>query len=1220
MRPLSAGEGYRYLLRSIVSGDGDRDLSVPLTSYYQQVGTPPGFWLGSGLPGLGAGDGSDVVAGDRVGEVQLQRLLGQGRDPVTGQGLGAPYPRFETFRERVAERVADLAPCLSAAERGEAVAAIEAAERARRTRRAVAGYDFTFSVPKSVSALWAVADAGTQALIAGAHHDAMAEVLDLMEREVAATRMGRHGIIQVPVRGLLATAFDHHDSRAGDPQLHTHMVVANKVQGPDGVWRALDGRPLHAATVALSEHYNAVLADRLTGVLGVGWRARDRGEDRNPSWEIAGVPDELIAGFSRRTAGIEAEVATLIADFVSAHGRRPGRRSLIRLRQQATLETRPDKQLRSLAELTIEWRQRAGAVLGQDAPTWARHVLTGLQPPGRRPGGRPVVLRADDLTVADLAEIAAGVVDVVSGRRSTWRRWNLYAEASRQTMGLRFASAADRERVVEQIVTTAQEASLVLTPTPPAATPTRFRREHGTSLFRPAHHVVFSSEQMLAAEDRLMAQARASDGPVLEMGDWGSDYGRRARMLGADQRTVVELIACSGRRLDVLVGPAGTGKTTTLAALRAAWEHAHGPGSVTGLAPSAGAAAVLAAELGIGCENTAKWLWEHTHGDWHFQPGQLVIIDEASLAGTLALDRIVSHAAQVGAKVLLVGDWAQQGAVEAGGGFGLIAGEIGAVDLVPELSDVRRMTQEWEKTASLILRRGDPASLSAYQRRDRIHGGDYDDVLERAYRAWAADRAAGRRSILVADTLAVVTDLNARARNDLILTGAVAAGGVRLVDGNHASVGDEVITRLNDRRLRTGSGSWVKNGDRWRVTAVGEDGSVTLRRSAGADGPLDGGRHRARPHPAGAGATVVLTADYVARHLDLGYAITVHRSQGGTVDVAHVLVASSAMTREALYVALTRGRQANHAWVATDTPTATDPESHRHGPEGPADALDVLADVLARSGRELSAHETLTAEREEWTSLAHLADQYEIIARAAQAERWTRLITTSSLRREQAEEVLASPSLAGLVDVLRHAEATGHVPAWLLDRAIANGHLAHAHDLAAVLAERVTSLARDPRPAGAAHHDHPGSGQHQHPLIAGLLAPATGPLPGDMNAALRELAALIEQRADDLLAHAGLDAAGWLTRLGPMPADPAAKATWMAAARMVAACADRHQLTPEELLTGDYPPRLRQDRIARRDLALAAAAARRARSIAGSESRPLAPPAMTRNPQRPALS
>lgn len=187
MRVMSAGDGYKYLLRSVAAGDGDRSLSTPLIRYYAEEGTPPGRWLGSGVRGLGAGQ---IGVGDEVSEAQLQLLVGMGRDPVTGVPLGKAYPQYKTTNERIEARIAGLDPTLGPAARAEAVAGIEAEEAARGSRRAVAGFDFTFSVPKSASVLWAVADAGTQALIAQAHHAAVAEVVAFMESEVAATRTG----------------------------------------------------------------------------------------------------------------------------------------------------------------------------------------------------------------------------------------------------------------------------------------------------------------------------------------------------------------------------------------------------------------------------------------------------------------------------------------------------------------------------------------------------------------------------------------------------------------------------------------------------------------------------------------------------------------------------------------------------------------------------------------------------------------------------------------------------------------------------------------------------------------------------------------------------------------------------------------------------------------------------------------------------------------------
>ncbi len=302
MRVMSAGDGYKYLLRTVAASDGDRSLSTPLTRYYNTDGTPPGRWRGAGVAAFGSGP---ISAGDHVSEAQLQLLVGMGRDPITGEPLGRAYPEYRSVAERIEARTRALDPFLWPASRAEAVAAIDTEEAERGTRRAVAGFDFTFSIPKSASSLWAVADAGTQTLIADAHHAAVAEVVAFMEREVAATRTGATGrdgaVAQVDVRGLVATAFDHYDSRAGDPHLHTHVVISNKVQTVlDGKWRSLDGRPMHAAVVALSELHEAVFADHLTRILGVSWEARDLGGDRNPAWAVASVPEALVKEFSTR--------------------------------------------------------------------------------------------------------------------------------------------------------------------------------------------------------------------------------------------------------------------------------------------------------------------------------------------------------------------------------------------------------------------------------------------------------------------------------------------------------------------------------------------------------------------------------------------------------------------------------------------------------------------------------------------------------------------------------------------------------------------------------------------------------------------------------------------------------------------------------------------------------------------------------------------------------
>ncbi|WP_415853291.1 MobF family relaxase [Sinomonas sp. G460-2] len=1126
MRVMSAGDGYRYLLRTVAAADGDRSLSTPLTRYYAEAGTPPGRWLGSGLlPALGAGQ---LRAGDEVSEPQLQLLVGMGRDPITGEPLGRAYPEYRPASERVAGRVRGLDPELGPAGRADAIAAIESEEAARGTRRAVAGFDYTFSIPKSASVLWAVADAGTQALIAGAHHAAVAEMVAFLEREVAATRIGATGadgaVAQVDVSGVVATAFDHYDSRAGDPHLHTHVVISNKVKtAQDGRWRSLDGRPMHAATVALSELHEAVFADHLTRAFGLGWEQREMGRDRNPAWAISAVPEGLVAEFSTRSRHIEAEKDRLIEEYVQRHGRQPSTATILKLRAQASLATRPEKEVRSLADLTADWRRRAGGMLGEDATAWARQVTE---------NGPAVLLRADDIPLDMVASLGRTVVEAVGEKRSTWRRWNLVAEAARQTMGYRFASTQDREAVVGLVVDAAEAASLRLTPPELATSPALFRRPDGSSVFRPKHSTVFSSEHLLAAEDRLLERSRNTAGPTVPLATLekiaaGPD--REARVLGEDQAAALAAVAASGRVVDVLVGPAGAGKTMAMNALRRAWESEYGKGSVVGLAPSAAAAQVLADEVGIGTENTAKWWSSHELHGSTFEAGQLVIVDEASLAGTLSLDRITRVAADAGAKVLLVGDYAQLQSVDAGGAFSLLVSDRADA---PELLDVHRFTHEWEKTASLALRSGRIEAIDTYSDHGRIAGGEVEQMSEAAYTAWRADRANGRVSVLIAESREQVTALNHRARADLILDGVLAPGReVELNDGTQAGLGDTVITRRNDRRLRNGR-DWARNGDCWTITAVRGDGSITVRRAARRFG-----------------GSIVLPAAYVAEHVDLGYAVTAHRAQGITTDTAHVLVEPTS-TRENLYVAMTRGREANQAYVVLNRP---DDHTAPHPSDNPeATARSVLYGVLQHAGAELSAHEAITAEQEAWGSIGRLAAEYETIAQAAQHDRWARLIRTSGLRADQAEAVIDSDAFGALTAELRQAEANHHDLDTLLPRLVQARGFDDADDIASVIHHRLASSTA--RPAG--------SGRTRKPprLIAGLIPHADGPMSQDMRDALEERRRLIAARAEAVLDTALQDNEPWTRTLGAMPKDAHGQRLWRQRARVVAAYRDRYAI------------------------------------------------------------
>lgn len=1123
MRVMSAGDGYKYLLRTVAAGDGNRSLSMPLTRYYNAQGTPPGRWMGTGLHGLGGGL---VVEGDVVTEEQLQLLVGLGRDPVTGEALGRAYPVYRTAADRASATQAEGAMDPGPSDGAYAAAPPAEEEKGERRRRAVAGYDFTFSIPKSASVLWGIAEATTQARIAEAHHGAVAEVIAYIEREVAATRTGTTAqggaVAQVDVTGLIATAFDHFDSRAGDPHLHTHVVISNKVQTVlDGRWRSLDGRPMHEAVVALSELHETLFADALTRSLGVHWEKRERGRDRHPAWAISAVPEALVAEFSSRSRHIDVETDRLIEAYVASHWHRPNPVTITKLRAQATLSTRPLKHVHSLADLTEAWRERARLVLGRDMSALAS--AASADPPAP-------VLRAEDLPREAIDALAMSVVTAVSEKRATWRHWNLTAEAARQTMQYRFASASDREAVVGLITDAAERASLRITPPELASSPIAFQRDDGTSVFRPKHSVVFTSTELLEAESRLLERAADETGPRVAATTLRSAARTKlpgGGVLADDQLAALVSIVGSGRVIDVLVGPAGAGKTTAMSVLRHAWEEAHGAGSVVGLAPSAAAATVLATDLGITTENMAKWWQTHLDHGTTFRAGQLVIIDEASLAGTLPLDRITALAATAGAKVLLVGDYAQLQSVDAGGAFSMLVHDRADA---PELIDVHRFVHEWEKTASLGLRQGNPEVIDLYAAHDRLRDGPTEAMADAAYDAWRADTRAGKETVLISDSNEAVTSLNVRARTELILEGSVdAMREVALHDGTHAAAGDTVITRRNDRRLYA-SRTWVHNGDRWAVIDVHRNGSVEVRR-----------------HGRRWGSTVLLPAAYVRDHVELGYAVTSHRAQGITTDTAHVVVAPS-IPRENLYVAMTRGRETNTAYVAVDRPDIAH-VGPRPGDDGDVTARSILFGILQHVGAELSAHETIAAEQDAWGSVAQLAAEYETLAAAAQHDRWVAVVRASGLSPGQADAVIKSDAFGPFTAELRRAEAHHFDVASVLPHVVAARGFEDAQDIAAVLRARVASVVS--RDSGA------GRSRRAPRLVAGLVPRAIGPLDADMRRALVERSDLIESRASSVLDEALLSREIWTRALGVTPRG-SAYAVWRQHACTVAAYRDRY--------------------------------------------------------------
>ena len=484
---------------------------------------------------------------------------------------------------------------------------------------------------------------------------------------------------------------------------------------------------------------------------------------------------------------------------------------MIKLRQTATLATRPGKQVRPLVELVDGWRDRAEAFLdGMGPGEWAAGLA------GRN--DLPLV-RAGDMDPGMLDDLAAVTLATVGSRRATFTRANLLAEAARQLHGARFATAEDRIAVVANVTDIAADRAVLLTSTPVATPDPGVGARRG----RLRDPVVYATVEVLDAETRLLDASRSLDGPAVRPAvaeqALQAEVPGEGHPLSDDQRDAVRAVVTSPRAVDVLVGAAGTGKTAAMRGVRAAWEAQFGPGSVVGLAPSAAAADVLADAVGIPTENTSKWLTDANAAPdrlaeldgirqalWRaspsretralrdrarvlaaelhrstLTPGRLVIVDEASMAATADLDAITQRARQSGAKVVLVGDWAQLSSVGAGGAFRLLATDRGDT---AQLHDVRRFRHEWERAASTQLRAGDPAAVDTYITQGRVEGGDRESMLDLLHDAWVADVRAGRTSLMVASDAQTVTDLNDRARATRVRAGEVAPAGAPLASGS----------------------------------------------------------------------------------------------------------------------------------------------------------------------------------------------------------------------------------------------------------------------------------------------------------------------------------------------------------------------------------------------------------------------------------------------------
>ncbi|GGG71662.1 hypothetical protein GCM10011374_40480 [Kocuria dechangensis] len=1075
---LSAGDGYAYYTSEVASADelraGDRELG----DYYTVAGMPPGQWVAHSSALLG-------VAGE-VTEAQMAALFGEGLHPdadrILAEGgtakdvaLGQKYRRYTTadteltrrLGEEIArhERTAGAAPTKEQARaiRGRVAGQLFRQMHGRDARDAgelgrfitaqttpkqqtVAGYDLVFSPAKSVSLLWALGGEEARKAVEAAHTEAIAETLSFLETHATYTRRGRNGVRQIDVQGgLLATQFRHYDSRTGDPHLHDHVVIANKVKGADGKWSALDGRTLYRMGVAASETYNAKVMEKVTTTLKVAAVPRQAGGDE-PIFEIAGIDLEAIHHASSRRADIAGTLDRLQAEFAEAHGYAPNGKQKIALAQQATLESRPAKKsARRLSELVSEWSteyaEQVTMPVGEDLLEHVRRAATGA-PQG--PSAERV----------DVAEHARLVVHELSQKRSTWSVNHVHAQTRRH-----LKQAMTGRTVPDDLVAAvAREAttthSLAVTPAADVPRLPEFTRADGTSQFVRSDAHLYTSREVLAAEHRVLAAAQRTIIPAVSVERFEEVLATHTGPLSEGQVALARAFACEEKLLSLGIGPAGAGKTTSLS-LAADAVRATG-GTVIGLAPTAAAAAVMSADIGAQATTIDAFLIahrRHSPGAFSLGPGDVVILDEVGMVTTGKLAELVSVAARHGAVVRAIGDDRQLGAIGSGGALRLFDNQVGAT----RLETVHRFRTPGEAAASLALREPPAAGADTpwawYTEHRRIVAGDHEAMADAALRAWINDVEGGKRSLLIASDNATVTELNARAQAARIATGHLDAtsSSVVLRDGLTAHAGDVVVTRRNDRTLALNGGKdFVKNNDVWTVHTI----------NAG-DGE---GRERVTLRHTIHGGKITLDAEYLATHAQLGYAATVHRAQGATVDTAHAIL-DAATDRAAAYVAATRGRDTNQLYLALTESETRD---------------EVLETIAAAYDRNLSAHETVAVEAARHGDVATLAQVYRETHDAAWTAK-TRAMAVEALGAERAARFTGSDAWGAVATHLREAQEQGMDPAALLSRTVKQREFGDAQDPAAVLAWRVEHQVEaaqrildntDRRPLGSVSDEH----------------------------------------------------------------------------------------------------------------------------------------------------
>ena len=698
--------------------------------------------------------------------------------------------------------------------------------------------------------------------------------------------------------------------------------------------------------------------------------------------------------------------------------------------------------------------------------------------------------------------------------------------------------------------------------------PAQLRRElDGRSVYARPGIARYATTAQLSMEERLVAYAQTQGAPhlpgelaarrldadpaLLDAQLRGRAHDAREqsapRGLRLDQAAAAWHALTSPRTVEVITGPAGTGKTRVLAATASAWD-----GPVFGTATSQNATNELRAAGICVAANTTRLLADLQHG--RIPPGSLILADEGSMISITHLAVITEYAARNRCKLVLAGDQEQLAAVEGGGAMTLLADRLGYV----QLAEPVRFTAAWERAASLRLRHGDATALDEYDQHGRIRGAPADQAIDQAARAYVATYLAGRNVLLMAADWARCRELSARIRDDLIHLGLVDGGRtIRIADGAEASAGDLIICRANDHHLEAGEpGRALANGDVLRIEAITRRG-IMVHRLLDPD-PATGQRRFT--------ARAFRYEGYQSS--DLAYAVTGHSAQGATVHTGIALVTGTE-DRQWLYPALTRGTDANLAYVFTTPSRPADPQpGTRSAPElgrydrarreragypapppsgaqpGRADQREpiaVLADVLSRDGAEQSASAIRQRNLAEADHLAILHAIWAAETQAARHDRY-RALVTAALPPGHRQPL--SHQARWLFRTLHAAELAGLDPAEVIRTAITSRDLAGSRDIAAVLDARI------------------------RPRIDQLLPQPQGPWAGrvpelpdpDRRAYLAQIAAMMDDRTRRLGQHTAQTAPTWaVTALGPVPANSAARRDWEHKAAAIAAYREMYE-------------------------------------------------------------